>query len=100
MTSVSQARSNSIALESRERSADLRPQPSKLVPEHIPSPMLARELQDYIRSADSGDVDLASCVTEAGLCCTRCGSGFCARPRSWRLRKRITDLSTGRVFEN
>lgn len=31
--------------------------------------------------------------------CTRCASGRCARPHAWRWRKRVTDLSTGDVFE-
>ncbi len=37
-------------------------------------------------------------VATAGLVCTRCGSGRCARPHGVRYRKQITDLSTGAVF--
>jgi hypothetical protein len=62
--------------------------------------MLALELRDYLKAVDAAEVDLTACVTESGLGCGRCGSGKCARPSSWRLRKRITDLSTGHVFEN
>ena len=39
-------------------------------------------------------------VDEAGLRCPRCGSAACARQHAWRYRKRVTDLSTGDVFEN
>jgi hypothetical protein len=39
-------------------------------------------------------------VQEAGVRCTRCRSGRCARPSGWRCRKRVTDLSTGDVFEH
>ncbi len=37
-------------------------------------------------------------VATAGLVCTRCGSGRCARPHGFRHRKQVTDLSTGDVF--
>jgi hypothetical protein len=37
-------------------------------------------------------------VATAGAVCTRCGSGQCARPHGFRLRKQVTDLSTGAVF--
>lgn len=33
------------------------------------------------------------------MSCTRCGTGGCAQPHAWRHRKRVTDLSTGDVFE-
>ncbi len=39
-------------------------------------------------------------MEEADLKCARCGSTACARPHGWRHRKKVTDLSTGAVFEN
>lgn len=36
---------------------------------------------------------------ESGIQCPRCGAGACARRHAWRYRKRVTDLSTGAVFE-
>src|SRR6266851_6794368 len=62
--------------------------------------MLALDLRRYIRAVDSHDIDVAGCVAEAGASCTKCGSGRCARESASRRRKRITDLSTGDVFEN
>lgn len=44
--------------------------------------------------------DLGPLVEASGLRCGRCGDGRCARPHGVRLRKRITDLSTGEVFEH
>ena len=39
-------------------------------------------------------------VEAAGLRCGRCGDGRCASSHGFRFRKRITDLSTGEVFQN
>ena len=38
-------------------------------------------------------------VEDAGLACPRCGTRTCAKPHAWRRRKKITDLSTGDVYE-
>ncbi len=45
-------------------------------------------------------LDLAPLVEAAGLRCGRCGDGRCARRHDLWYRKRVTDLSTGEVFEN
>jgi hypothetical protein len=47
----------------------------------------------------AGAFDLAFLVAEAGVRCGGCGDGQCARRHAWRYRKRVTDLSTGEVFE-
>jgi len=39
-------------------------------------------------------------VEASGVRCERCGDGRCARRHALRSRKRITDLTTGEVFEN
>jgi hypothetical protein len=39
-------------------------------------------------------------VREAGRSCPGCGTDRCARAHAWRYRKRVTDLSTGEVFDN
>jgi hypothetical protein len=44
--------------------------------------------------------DPAALVRDAEIRCPRCGAGRCARPHAWRRRKKVTDLSTGAVFEN
>jgi len=44
-------------------------------------------------------LDLVSLARESGLRCSRCGDGRCARPQGIRFRKRVVDLSTGKVFE-
>ena len=49
---------------------------------------------------ESGEFDLLSLVEEAGHRCSQCGSGRCARRHAWRYRKKVTDLSTGEVFEH
>lgn len=38
-------------------------------------------------------------MDEAGLRCPRCGSAACVRPHGRRYRKRVTELSSGEVFE-
>ena len=38
-------------------------------------------------------------LAESGVSCPRCGTAECAAPLGWRRRKRVTDLSTGEVFE-
>jgi hypothetical protein len=44
-------------------------------------------------------LDSAAVVAESGRRCPRCGTAGCARLHARRFRKRITDLSTGDVFE-
>jgi hypothetical protein len=46
-----------------------------------------------------GDFQIPALVEEAGLRCPVCGSGTCARSHAWRYRRRVTDLSTGEIFE-
>lgn len=62
--------------------------------------LLGLDLKDYLAALPEGGAELAGCVEESGLACDRCGSGRCARPHAWRRRKKVTDLSTGAVFEN
>lgn len=45
------------------------------------------------------EYELSALVTESGVCCGSCDRGTCARVHAWRYRKRITDLSTGDVFD-
>jgi hypothetical protein len=47
----------------------------------------------------AGRFELRDLVDEAGLRCPHCGSAACVRPLAWRYRKRVTELSTGEVFE-
>jgi hypothetical protein len=47
----------------------------------------------------AGGFELRDLVEEAGLRCPRCGSAACVRPHGRRYRKRVTELSTGEVFE-
>lgn len=62
--------------------------------------ILSSDLRDYLAVIKSGDFELHALVKEAGLRCPRCRSASCARPHGRRYRKRVTDLSTGDVFEN
>lgn len=45
------------------------------------------------------ELDLAALITESGLRCGGCGGCGCGRRHAVRHRKRITDMSTGAVFE-
>lgn len=56
-------------------------------------------LADYCDVMRSGSIDTAAVVEESGRRCPGCGTAACARRHVWRFRKRITDLSTGAVFE-
>jgi hypothetical protein len=62
--------------------------------------LLTSELSVYLSAIQSEGFDLSELVQEAGLLCPRCGSHGCPRQHAWRYRKRITDLSTGDVFEH
>jgi hypothetical protein len=44
--------------------------------------------------------DLGAAVDASGLRCEACGDGRCARRHALRFRERVTDLTTGEVFEN
>ena len=48
----------------------------------------------------AGAYDLLSLVGEAGITCSRCGSGACGRSHGVRRRKAIRDLETGRLHKN
>ncbi len=52
------------------------------------------------RAAWASGPEMGPMVEASGLRCGKCGSGRCARRHAVRYRKRITDLSTGKVFEN
>ena len=60
--------------------------------------VLTASLLVYISLIESGDYDLAALVSEAGVRCSRCGSGACARFHDKRYRKQVTDLSTGNIY--
>lgn len=47
-----------------------------------------------------GPHDVGALVREAGLLCARCGEDRCARAHGVRYRKRVRDLSTGKLFKN
>ncbi len=53
----------------------------------------------YLRVMREEPIDLAAAVAESGLLCGRCGGPGCARRHAVWYRKRITDLSTGAVFD-
>lgn len=52
------------------------------------------------QAAIGSSLDLAAAVEASGLRCEKCGDGGCARRHAVRSRKRVTDLTTGEVFEN
>ena len=70
-----------------------------------------REPRDHIESILSGGLsayqattlsteDLGPLVEASGRRCGRCRTSRCARRHAVRIRKRITDLVTGKVFKN
>ena len=60
--------------------------------------LLSLGLSAY-RAAIRSGFDLAAVVAASGLRCEKCGDGRCARRHAFRSRKRVTDLTTGEVFE-
>jgi hypothetical protein len=67
-------------------------------PRDVIESILALDLPAY-QAAIGTLEDLGPELEAAGLGCGRCGDGRCARRHGFRCRKRITDLSTGAVFE-
>lgn len=61
--------------------------------------LLTASLSVYISAIENGDFDLAALVSEAGVRCPRCRSRACAGIHGTWYRKKVTDLSTGDVFQ-
>lgn len=62
--------------------------------------VLTASLVVYISLIESGDYDLAALVLEAGVRCSRCGTGACAVLHGKWYRKQVTDLSSGAIYRH
>lgn len=62
--------------------------------------LLGLDLAGYVSALHRGQWTLAALVEEAGLQCPGCRAIDCVRLHAVRHRKRVSDLTTGEVFED